>query len=1109
MKDNNKGINKGRGGVENNNNPMDTNRDGIYVTRSDDDDNDSDEYTGDGLFIERTDSKSSMSIISLSSWFKSPSFSAPASAVTAATTTTLHHGSSKSLKTTASKSRKAPSSLSSTSSSPPLSLSSPSSMEDTRHMRLGTIPAPAPVQRRQHGVMDHNRNNKEDSSSDRVFKVEGDDAIEYVREVILKDRQPPSSPPPPQLPKRDFGAMKRQQPNLTRANSCSSSDALIHVPAVTTKMTRTSSGRLRNSYQGKRRSKSLNDSNTTIARGNLRRVLRNSQITTDTTVTNSFVISTIREAPPPVFRQYIHDRVHGQSFVPRFDRDGFKVINKKKDKKKKTMMTTTKKDTDQEQESKSSSASSSSSSSDESLHDEGDLDDDKAATNDDDKNLEYPSDVFMINGDNVSRVFRSIHSFADSDRPERLDEEEDPTDCMNRPPHFLCYLPPCVAKWPGLLEQNQFCEFVGRIGLHRGFKNQRIARRRIFAIGFTFNLFSLILLGVASMSISRQQDILTKTSFARGIATIPNHPPFFYRPSKHNNNSLYDYETDYTHISTLYMGFRALTSDDGILAPPDSVLFTTFCRDHGLLSVNSGNRRRRSSNSQPNKADESRGAPRTQQEAFQDAMAPEICGSCSQSSQGFVVSCVFNCIFIVKNMFSDITRMYPKYDLNCPNFAGSLMATLSVFLGLYTILSYKSRCFTALTKDLSDFGYVETGEDGIILSLDNTTLFMIPQHLRDNWAGHESEINVHLEWETGPGLWCMWLATGLKIVDAICNYIVPTPSITRDYQRREDYEYEFGEPGKFILEDVVDADDMDDEDDIEQGPAGLVREVVDVVVDDSGDGYSNFYDARDEVSGDFVLQKDPSSSSMEIDTRIPPGVVVVENLPSTTNNNYNHRMNELDVAYSSSDDDHPPRRPPPDGGGDGQPMILALDSDVEEDLEDEPEDYGGVNSNINNKDPIPTRRQVHDPVVSLELETTRTTVTDELYYDDNNSNSDVIIREYSIAPVDHHGQRMQLVGNSLGAEPVSPEVQRRRILQECDELCGYPSPKNDDGGGIAAATESAGQQHHHHELDENASRVILMDQQQQQQRPPNREEEYQEEQQDDFYREHHGTKVAI
>ena len=598
-------------------------------------------------------------------------------------------------------------------------------------------------------------------SPDGVYKAEGKEALQYIQSEMRKNKAMDyksdflDGPPRPSRISRSISTdSSTAAPNESKryhrsTSSCSSTAPLRGYRRSTSSCSSSTVGR--NNKSG--RSRSFRSS-----------FKRRSQATSSTAgVLTSFAITTVKPAPPPVYQQYIHDRVHGHSFVPRFEREALKANKNRRPKKN------GKDEKKPERESMSSSSAG--------------LGIDESEIEDPEKLFDFVSDAFMFNGDNVSGVFRSIQSYADSDRPDNLEEEEDPIDCKNRPPHFLCYLPPCVARWPGVLEQNRFCEAVGRIGLHDVFKNQRIARRRIFAVGFTFNLLALILMVAASMAFSRDYRILNHTSFAQGVASIPNHPPFLVK-------------TGETKVATLYMGFRALTSNDGILVNPNSVLFTTFCRGHGLTSVSRSG------------GGDSGEEPMTQEDAFKEALAPEICGSCSQSSQGFVISIVFNFIFIIKNMFSDITRMYPKYDLNCPNFAGSLMATLSVFLGLYTILAYRSRCFTSLTKDLSDFGIITSDGGNTTLSFANSTLFLIPDHLRQNWEGYESEMNVNLEWEAGPGLWCMWIATGLKIVDAICNFIVPTPSITRDYQRREDYEYEFGDPGKFI-------DIEDDEDDLE------------------------------------------------------------------------------------------------------------------------------------------------------------------------------------------------------------------------------------------------------------------------------------------------------
>jgi len=49
-------------------------------------------------------------------------------------------------------------------------------------------------------------------------------------------------------------------------------------------------------------------------------------------------------------------------------------------------------------------------------------------------------------------------------------------------------------------------------------------------------------------------------------------------------------------------------------------------------------------------------------------------------------------------------------------------------------------------------------------------------------------VRMDYTWKAGPGLVCVVTATCLKIVDIVCNMMVPTPAITRDHREQEEYE---------------------------------------------------------------------------------------------------------------------------------------------------------------------------------------------------------------------------------------------------------------------------------------------------------------------------------
>ena len=327
--------------------------------------------------------------------------------------------------------------------------------------------------------------------------------------------------------------------------------------------------------------------------------------------------------------------------------------------------------------------------------------------------------------------------------------DEDPTDCRNRPPHFLCYVPPCVRRCPGFMEQNACCQCLGQVGCHAMFKNHHTARRRIFAVGFTFNFAALCLTIVASMAFSTNFKLLTHTSFSRGDITVPSW-----------NNST---------GATIDIGFRAVAFTDPSNVVGGDVVssFDEFCETD------------------------------KPQDSIKRFLSNDLCGECKESSQQFVLTCIINIIIIVPNMFSDISRMYPNYDLNCPNFYGSLMATVSVFLGLWTISTYQQRCFENVEQELRPFY--------------RNNFTAVPSDQEPNDTVDPSDLLlVRIEWSNGPGLDCLWASTLLRLVDALCNYIVPTPSITRDRKQQEDYELEFGEPPKYRNNNHAEDDPVDE-----------------------------------------------------------------------------------------------------------------------------------------------------------------------------------------------------------------------------------------------------------------------------------------------------------
>jgi len=49
-------------------------------------------------------------------------------------------------------------------------------------------------------------------------------------------------------------------------------------------------------------------------------------------------------------------------------------------------------------------------------------------------------------------------------------------------------------------------------------------------------------------------------------------------------------------------------------------------------------------------------------------------------------------------------------------------------------------------------------------------------------------VNMEYDWKAGNGLILVVTATALKIIDIVCNLLVPTPTITRNKDEQIEYE---------------------------------------------------------------------------------------------------------------------------------------------------------------------------------------------------------------------------------------------------------------------------------------------------------------------------------
>ena len=151
-----------------------------------------------------------------------------------------------------------------------------------------------------------------------------------------------------------------------------------------------------------------------------------------------------------------------------------------------------------------------------------------------------------------------------------------------------------------------------------------------------------------------------------------------------------------------------------------------------------------------------------------------VCSGCAEESVGLVSTLILSLITYFPNIFTGVTRMYYNYDVNCQKMFGTLSTLFSLFLSFYTWQRYINSCFSVFYEGIIPYGF-----HGQALAPEEV------DEVEERW-----KIMVSLEyaWRAGPGLICVVMATFLKIVDLLCNMMVPTPTITRKREEQEEYE---------------------------------------------------------------------------------------------------------------------------------------------------------------------------------------------------------------------------------------------------------------------------------------------------------------------------------
>jgi hypothetical protein len=292
----------------------------------------------------------------------------------------------------------------------------------------------------------------------------------------------------------------------------------------------------------------------------------------------------------------------------------------------------------------------------------------------------------------------------------------------SRPPLPCCWVPPPVGWCPRLLEQNCLCEWYGTVGVIHS--DNHLWRKRLMGIGLTSTVVSMVLTIVACFAISNDFDILKSTSFTRGSLTT---------------------STNFLNV-TLHVGLRAVAIKNSNIGE-NVVTFDQFC----ALDTN--------------QATNATQAIKTKY--LNMYLDPDECGACDDVSTGLVTSVIISLATCLPTLFTDVTRMYHNYDVNCQKVFATFISFVSAMLSLNTLVLYQKSCFRAFFD-----GDVPFDSQYNVMSTKNAA---------------QAFAHGLFEWTAGPGFLCLAVATVLKFVDIICHFLVPTPDITRSKDEQFNY----------------------------------------------------------------------------------------------------------------------------------------------------------------------------------------------------------------------------------------------------------------------------------------------------------------------------------
>ena len=281
-------------------------------------------------------------------------------------------------------------------------------------------------------------------------------------------------------------------------------------------------------------------------------------------------------------------------------------------------------------------------------------------------------------------------------------------------------------------------------------------------LGFLANTGAMLLTAYACLAISLQYFLLSKASMETMVRT-----------ETIGGNVDAATATAMSSVVTIYTGFRGVAMDNPALAATETgrqivVAYDDFCEFAATRGL----------------------------ERYLDPS--KDCGSCASIhfSMNAVICTMVSVATFFPTFFSTQLRMYSGYDVNCAKNFLSALGIVTIILNLNVMLTYFFLC--------SRESFYQDG----------TVYFDSQGNAFDDIADINSNTywKIEYEWKWGWGLIFLIAATGLKLIDVLCNIAVPTPSVTRDRKEQDIYEtIVFAPPPAAGDNHSTDNDDDDDE----------------------------------------------------------------------------------------------------------------------------------------------------------------------------------------------------------------------------------------------------------------------------------------------------------